>query len=283
MGGRRHHRSYARSLKRSGGQPLLVQGQRYGADAGRGVQRAVLGAAGVLDPDIAHPARVEHESEQCHRLRDPGDHDDPLRIGDHTTAPGEKRGEGGAQPGQPARIRVTQCVVREFGENPALRGGPRGAREQRQVRRPRYEVGAGVGGSRREITYAWPGRPHGIADPGPGTPAAAQIPLRGQLLVRLRDQSPGHPEIGGEFAAGGQPGARCEPARTDRLAQRLLQRAATRACRCRRGRQEQLPGGGPGADPDAPDPGDGDPAGVPLALVPDDVMEVDLKPDRVPS
>ncbi len=249
MGRRRHHRPYTRVAQRPHGQTRPVQRQRHGADPGGGVQRRVLRAAGVLDTQGVLPARVEHEPQQGHRLGDPGDHHQPLRGGGHAPAPGEQFGERGAQPGQSARVGVAERVVGQFREHPALRGGPRGAREQRQVGCAGDEVGAGAGGAGSEITRAWRSAADRGPHPGPRAAAAVQIPLRRQLLVRLGHQPARHPQIGGEIPARRQPGPPRQPPRTDRLPQRGPQRTSTRACGRGGDRQQQLPGGGPGRGP----------------------------------
>ena len=235
---RGHHRPYAGGPQPIEIEALVVQGQRYGGQAGRGVHRAVFRAAGVLDADVAHPARVEDVSEQRRRLRDPGDDHQPFRIRDHTPAPREELRQCRPQPGQPARIRVAEGVMGELREHRALGGGPGGTREQRQVGGARPEVGPGAGRARSEVPRARVGGPGGTAHPGPGPAAAAQIPLRGQLLVRLRDEAPRHPEVGREITARRQPRPRDEQPRADRRPQRLLKRTPTRACRCVSGRKQ---------------------------------------------
>lgn len=242
MRGRRHHGPYTGRPQRLQGQPLGVERERYGGDAGRRVQSTVLGASGVLDADGVQPARVQRQAEQCRRLGHARDHHEALRIGDHAPAAGEKFGERGAQSGQPARVGIAELVVGQLGEHPPLRGRPGGAREQRQVRRPRHEVDLRARGAWSVVTRAWRGSPHGAAHPGAGPPAAAQIALGSQLLVRLRDQPARHPEIGGEVPAGRQPGALDEPPRAHRVPQRGLERTPTRARRGGSGRQQHLPG-----------------------------------------
>lgn len=244
--GCRHHRPHPGRPERVHGQPLGVERQRYGGDARRRVQGAVPGTPGVLDTDGVRPARVQREPEQSRRLGHPGDDDEALRVGDHAPAAGEERGERGAQPGQPARVGIAEFVVRQLGEHTPLRGGPGGAREQRQVRGARHEVGPYARGPRSEVTRAWPGRPDGAAHPGSRAAAAAQIALGRQLLVRLRHQPARDAEIGGQIPARRQPGVLRETPRADRVPQGGLERAATRARRGRGGRQQQLPGGRPG-------------------------------------
>lgn len=90
----------------------------------------MLRASGVLHADFAHPARVQHETEQRRRLRHPGDDHDALGVRDHAPAASQQLGERRTQPGEPARVGIAELVVRQLGQHPALRGRPRGAREQ---------------------------------------------------------------------------------------------------------------------------------------------------------
>lgn len=229
-------------MQRTEGETLVVQGQGHGTDTGRGVQVVVLGAARVLDAGRAHAARVEHAREQRRRLRHTGDDQEPLRVGHHAPAPRQQLGQRGPQPRQSARVRVAEGLVRQLRQHAALRGGPRRAREQRQVRCPRHEARPAAAGARGEIARAGPGRPRGVTDPGAGAPPAAQVPLGRQLLVRRRDQAPRDLEVGRQVPARRQAGARREPARADRVAQGRLKGPAARASRCRGGGQQQLPG-----------------------------------------
>ncbi|CAM5252708.1 hypothetical protein SGLAM104S_01688 [Streptomyces glaucescens] len=125
------------------------------------------GLPGYLDPDLAHAARPQRAADQRDRLGHPRDHHDPLRVRDHAPPPGQQGGQRRAQPGQTARVGVTEPVVRQLGELLPLRRRPGRAREQRQVRRPGHEVGPRAGGARREVPRARAGGPRGRAHPGP--------------------------------------------------------------------------------------------------------------------
>lgn len=203
----------------------------------------MLGAAGVLDAHGPLAPLAEHEAEQRRRLGHPGAHHDPLGVGDHAAPPGEQRGQRGPQLGQPARIGIAQRPVRQPLQDALVRGGPGGAREQRQVRGAGQEVDQGARLARSQITRAWRvGGARRPAHPGARAPVAAQITLGGELLVRLGDEAARNPEVGGELTARRQPCPGREPPRPHGLAERRLEHPAALPGRSGGGRKQQFPG-----------------------------------------
>lgn len=242
----RDESAHTGAQQRCHSETLVVQRKRDRPEPGRGEQRGMLRTSRVLDADRRSATPSQDEPEQRRRLRHPRTHHQPLGIGHHPAAPCQQGGQGFAQLGESARVRIAERAVRQPAENRAVGGAPGAPREEGKIRSARAEVHPCAGRTRRQIARTVYRRPHPAAHPGAGAPTAAQVALRRQLLVRLRHQTARHPEIGGEFTAGRKPGPRREPARAHGLAQRRLQRAP--ALPCGRGGcgEQQLPGGGRG-------------------------------------
>ncbi|MDQ0700050.1 hypothetical protein QF048_006492 [Streptomyces sp. W4I9-2] len=242
MRGRGHHRAYAGAPQGREGEAVVVEGQGDRAQTGRREQRGVLRAARILHSDRGHALVPEYEAEEGGRLGHPRADHEPLRIGHHAPAPGEQSGQGLTEFRQPARIGVAERAVRQPAEHRPLGGTPRAAREEGQVGGAGPEVHQCARRARRAVVYRALRRAYTLVHPGTRALPAAQIALRGELLVRLGDQSARHAQISRELTARRQPRAGREATGADRFPQCGPECAPPTARRCGSGGQQQLPG-----------------------------------------
>ena len=176
VGRRRHHRPYPGRPQRPEGEPLLVQRQRYGAQPGRRVQRRrARGCPGPRRRRSRIPRACSTNPSRVVACATPGDDHEALRVGDHAPAPGEQRGQRGAQPGQSARIGIAQRLVRQLARAPrrwAAAHAARGNSDRSGV--PGTKSARRAGGARREVPRARAARPR----TAPPTQVPAPRPLR---------------------------------------------------------------------------------------------------------
>ena len=182
--------------------------------------------AGILDRHrlvTLHPERAAQQADRVGRPR-----------GDHQVGRLRLRA---ADPGQVLRQHLTQprvaddVLVGEVARPHARRAGPdRGHPpphgKRSQVRQAGGHIHEGARGDPASLGYPRRPRPVGlpkVADPGAGTHGGGEVPLGGQLGVRLGNNPTRAAKLVGERAGWRQRAPGREPAAADRLAQRAGQ------------------------------------------------------------
>ena len=224
---RRHqHRVHRRTLERVHPEPFAVH--RHGHQLELRVRRRHphFVMAGVLDRDPSRAHRGQRLPQQVPPL-DPaaGDHY-AVRVGHHAAHAAEVVAEGEPEDIDAMGIGVAEIGVPHPAERLAEGAEPGGARERRQIgeagaevverrwRRVRTRSGGRLGGSRA------------AGDPRPGAGPQLQVPLAGELGVRLYHDRAGHAQLAGEISGRGKPRTGMQARVPDRLSKLVLDLAA---------------------------------------------------------
>ena len=136
--------------------------------------------------------------------------DHSARVGHHAAHSAQVVSQGEAKDLAPLRIGVAEVGVPHPGERLAEGAEPGGAGEDRQVGDAGAEV---VERRRRRLRTPGGGRLAGsgaAGDARPGARAELQVPLPGELGVRVHHDRPGDAQLAGEVSGRGEPGAGME-------------------------------------------------------------------------
>lgn len=201
--------------------PGRVDRDRDDLQAGRGDDPTHLRVGGVLERDAARATRPEDPADEGEPLVEAGARDDPVGVGRRSPDPVEVGGEGIAELGHASPVEVREALARGDVQDAAERAEPLGPGEERDVGAARMELDREPFGARSARSLRGGRRP--LRDPRRAARTADEVALGDELLVRLDDDAARDAQLGGEGARGRDERAGPQAARSDRLAQLVLE------------------------------------------------------------
>jgi hypothetical protein len=226
----------ARVVERLRVESELVDGDRDRLQSACADRISVPGVARLLDGDAVRAGAAEDATDERQPLHEPAADDDPVGGGDGAARAAEVVGQRLAQRLGTEDVGIAERRIGELGHRGAIVAQPVGARKERRVGEPAEQANRRLRGARPspavELLFVV-AAPHFVVrapaclpvgpHPRPAAPPRLEVPVRGQVSVRLDDHRPGDAEVGGEHPRGRKVRAGTQPLLLDRVPQPQLE------------------------------------------------------------